>query len=103
MIEFKFINNILNLNINIGTISMHEIFAEHIYDAVFGHRKKDKIKYLRLKSINQEIKEIISQNSGTMQNIMGYNYIFCDVADTQQKITESLNAYLVMKKLISKQ
>lgn len=46
MIEFQFINNILTLNINIGTISMHKIFAEHIYDAVFGHQKKDKIKYL---------------------------------------------------------
>lgn len=37
-----------------------------------------------------------------MQNIMGYDYIFCDVENTQQEIVETLNAYLVMKKLMFK-
>ena len=103
MIEFKFDekNNLILYVKEQGATIFYDIFVEHIHNAVFGKQKDNKIKYQRMKTINQEIENIIEQHDGKLKEIYGsWHGASCYNEYDKKQITESLNAYIIMKKLI---
>ena len=105
MIEFKFINNVLNCGNSNTTTAHYSDFIREIYNCTNHYDKFERFEIYDI--IDTDLKIIIEQYDkkefvylNISGSIYGINSITCKNKDIQKNVIEQLNAYIVMKKLI---